>query len=203
MDGFEKLKRTKVLVCGAGGVGGACIEVLCRSGIGEVVVIDRDKFEITNQNRQIGSENLGMKKSEYFSKKYPNARGICAFIDSEFLGNFDFGEFDFVVDAIDDMRAKIALAKRLGESGRFIASMGGAKKLDATMIELASVWQTSVDPLAKKYRYELKKAGFKGDFPVVFTKETPNCVSLGSFMGVTATFGNFLASWVVREILKG
>ncbi|MDA3079274.1 MULTISPECIES: tRNA threonylcarbamoyladenosine dehydratase [unclassified Campylobacter] len=202
-ESFEKLQNAKVLVCGCGGVGGATIECLYRSGVINLSVIDCDKFDITNQNRQFGSENLGEKKCEVFAKKFDGVTPIFAKIDDEFLEKFDISKFDFVIDAVDDIRAKIALAVKCSEKNiKFISSLGAAKRLNPSKIKITSIWKTHSDPFARKFRYELKKSGFKGDFPCVFSEEEPNCKKLGSFMGVTASFGLFIASFVVRNLIE-
>ncbi|KEA45798.1 thiamine biosynthesis protein ThiF [Campylobacter mucosalis] len=200
-DDFAKLENAKILVCGVGGVGGICVDALARAGVGKIVIIDKDIFDITNQNRQIYSEAVGAVKVGEFAKRYDSIEAICELITPEFIENFDFSEFDLVIDAIDDMSAKVALANKV--SSKLIASMGGAKRIDATAVKVASVWKTYNDPLARKFRTELKKSGFKGDFEVVFSTEEPRCKVLGSFMGVTAIFGLNLASLAVRKILNG
>lgn len=108
-ENFNKISQTKVLVCGLGGVGGMCVDALYRSGFQNLTLIDADKFEITNQNRQIHSENLGEEKAKVFARIY-NAKSIVSKIDNEFLANFDLSEFDLIIDAIDDIPAKVALA---------------------------------------------------------------------------------------------
>ncbi|EAT99431.2 MULTISPECIES: tRNA cyclic N6-threonylcarbamoyladenosine(37) synthase TcdA [Campylobacter] len=200
-ENFDRLKRAKVLVCGVGGVGGMCLDALARSGVGEITAIDKDVFDITNQNRQIYSEAVGAVKVGEFAKRYECVRAVKELMTPEFIAKFSFDEFDVIIDAIDDMSAKIALANAV-DTSKFIASMGGAKRIDPAKIKVASVWKTSVDPLARKYRYELKRSGFKGDFEVVFSTEMPLCKPLGSFMGVTACFGLNLASLAVRKILN-
>lgn len=199
-DDFNKLQRAKILVCGVGGVGGICVDALARAGVGKIVIIDKDVFDITNQNRQIYSESVGCVKVGEFEKRYDNITAIKQLITPEFIDKFDFTEFDIVIDAIDDMPSKIALAIKV--SDKLIASMGGGKRIDATKVKVVSVWKTSVDALARKYRYELRKAGFKGDFDVVFSTEEPRCKPLGSFMGVTAVFGLNLASLAIRKIVS-
>ena len=201
-EDFTKLQSAKILICGCGGVGGAAIEALYRSGAVSLSVIDCDRFEITNQNRQLGSEHVGELKCEVFARKFKGVIPIAARIDEEFLSEFDLAKFDFVIDAIDDVGAKIALALRCSEAGAgFISSMGGAKRLDPAKIEIRSIWQTQGDPLARKIRYELRKRGFAGDFDVVCSSESPRVKSMGSFMGVTASFGLFIASYVVRRLI--
>lgn len=195
-ENFNKISQTKVLVCGLGGVGGMCVDALYRSGFQNLTLIDADKFEITNQNRQIHSENLGEEKAKVFARIY-NAKGIVSKIDNEFLANFDL-----IIDAIDDIPAKVALANLIDFKRQiFISSTGGARKLDPTRIKTTSIFKTHGDALAKKFRYELRKSGFKGNFDVVFSDEEAHCKDLGSFMGVTASFGLALASLALRKVL--
>ncbi|TWO18129.1 tRNA threonylcarbamoyladenosine dehydratase [Campylobacter hyointestinalis] len=199
-DKFEKLQSSKVLVCGCGGVGGVCIDALYRSGVGSITAIDCDKFDITNQNRQIGSENIGEYKTDVFARLYPGLKTLNLKLTPSVISEFDFSEFNLIIDCIDDIPAKVAIAKIC--SKRLLSSMGGAKRLDPTKIKVASIWKTTNDPFARKIRYELKKAGFKGDYKVVFSTEAPNCVNLGSFIGVTASFGLNLASLAVKKIIN-
>ena len=199
-DKFEKLQDSKVLVCGCGGVGGVCIDALYRSGVGHITAIDCDKFDITNQNRQIGSENIGEYKTDVFARLYPGLKTLNLKLTPSVISEFNFSEFDLIIDCIDDIPAKVAIAKIC--SKRLLSSMGGAKRLDPTKIKVASIWKTTNDPFARKIRYELKKAGFKGDYKVVFSTEAPNCVNLGSFIGVTASFGLNLASLAVNRLIK-
>ena len=199
-DKFQKLQDSKVLVCGCGGVGGVCIDALYRSGVGHITAIDCDKFDITNQNRQIGSENIGEYKTDVFARLYPGLKTLNLKLTPSVISEFDCSEFDLIIDCIDDIPAKVAIAKSC--SKRLLSSMGGAKRLDPTKIKVASIWKTTNDPFARKIRYELKKAGFKGDYKVVFSTEAPNCVNLGSFIGVTASFGLNLASLAVNRLIK-
>ncbi|WP_086281101.1 ThiF family adenylyltransferase [Campylobacter devanensis] len=199
-DKFQKLQDSKVLVCGCGGVGGVCIDALYRSGVGHITAIDCDKFDITNQNRQIGSENIGEYKTDVFARLYPGLKRVNLKLTPSVISEFDFSEFDLIIDCIDDIPAKVAIAKIC--SKRLLSSMGGAKRLDPTKIKVASIWKTTNDSFARKIRYELKKAGFKGDYKVVFSTEAPNCVNLGSFIGVTASFGLNLASLAVNRLIK-
>ncbi|AJC86834.1 dinucleotide-utilizing enzyme, molybdopterin/thiamine biosynthesis family 1 [Campylobacter sp. RM16704] len=200
-ENFIKFQNTKVLVCGLGGVGGICVDTLFRSGFSDLTLIDADRFETTNQNRQLHSENIGEEKAKVFERIY-NAKGIVSKIDDEFLKSFDLSEFDLIIDAIDDIPAKVALANLIDLKKQiFISSTGGARKLDPTRIKTTSIFKTHGDALAKKFRYELRKSGFKGDFEVVFSDEEAHCKDLGSFMGVTASFGLALASLALRKVL--
>jgi tRNA A37 threonylcarbamoyladenosine dehydratase len=197
---FEKLQHAKVLLLGVGGVGGFCLDCLFRSGLQDITIVDFDTFDITNQNRQIGSETVDTVKVEQLKKLYPTVTAIKQKVTKQWCEEFDFSPFDVVIDAIDDMSAKIALAHVVGD--KLISSSGSAKKLDTTKIEIKSIWKTHGDALAKKFRYELKKSEFSGDFPVVFSPEEPKCKELGSFVGVTGAFGLAICSKVVQMVIK-
>lgn len=198
---LARIAKTRVLVCGLGGVGGICVDALFRSGFKDFTLIDADSFEITNQNRQLHSEHLGQNKAEVFARIYA-AKGIVKRVSKEFLSQFDLDEFDLIIDAIDDINAKVALAMSVDLKRQiFISSTGGARKLDPTRIKTTSIFKTHGDALAKKFRYELRKAGFRGDFDVVFSDEEAKCKDLGSFVGVTASFGLALASLAMRKVL--
>lgn len=200
-DDFDKIRKAKIILLGVGGVGGFCLDALYRSGVADITIVDFDTFDITNQNRQIGSEALGQIKVNILQTKYPGITPIQLKITKEWIENFDFNPYSLVIDAIDDMPAKVAIANKCHQ--KLIASTGGAKKMDPTNIKITSVWKTYGDALAKKFRYELKKSGFSDDFDVVFSNETPKCTDLGSFVGVTGSFGLALASLAIRKITKG
>ncbi|HEC1562829.1 TPA: ThiF family adenylyltransferase [Campylobacter upsaliensis] len=201
-ENYEKISRTRVLIFGLGGVGGICTDALFRTGFTKLTFIDADSFETTNLNRQIHSEHIGENKAEVFAKIY-QAKGIVAKVDEEFLSTFDLSKFDLIIDAIDDIPAKVALANKIDFKKQiFISSTGGARKLDPTLIKTTSIFKTYGDALAKKFRYELRKSGFKGDFEVVFSNEEAKCKNLGSFMGVTASFGLALASLALKKMLN-
>ncbi|EAH6026418.1 tRNA threonylcarbamoyladenosine dehydratase [Campylobacter upsaliensis] len=201
-ENYEKISRTRVLIFGLGGVGGICTDALFRTGFTKLTLIDADSFETTNLNRQIHSEHIGENKAEVFAKIY-QAKGIVAKVDEEFLSTFDLSKFDLIIDAIDDISAKVALANKIDFKKQiFISSTGGARKLDPTLIKTTSIFKTYGDALAKKFRYELRKSGFKSDFDVVFSNEEAKCKNLGSFMGVTASFGLALASLALKKVLN-
>ncbi len=199
-EDFEKLQNAKVLLLGVGGVGSFALDCLYRSGVQDITIVDFDRYDITNQNRQIGSEALGELKTEVLAKKYPGIKKIEAKIDNEWVENFDFSPYDIVIDAIDDTKAKVALAKKC--SDKLISSMGSAKKCDPTKIEATSIWKSYGDPFARKIRNELKRAGFKGDYLVIFSPETPRCTTKGSFVGVTGAFGLAICAKTVEKIVE-
>jgi len=196
---FEKLQKSKVLLLGVGGVGGVCLECLYRSGVKDITVVDFDTFDITNQNRQLGSEAVGEYKVYYYAKT-KGVKAINEKISARWVQKFDFSAYDFVLDAIDDIEAKVAIAHRC--ASKLISATGSARKFDPTKIEVASIWKTSVDPLARKFRYELKKSGFRGDFLTVFSTEKTD-QNIGSFMGVTGAFGLTLCALVVQKVKEG
>ncbi|BCD60635.1 MULTISPECIES: tRNA threonylcarbamoyladenosine dehydratase [unclassified Nitratiruptor] len=196
---FEKLQKAKILILGVGGVGSFALDCLYRSGVHDITIVDFDRYDPTNQNRQIGSEHVGEVKVDVLKKLYPGIKAIEAKIDQKWIEDFDFEPYDLVIDAIDDRHAKVALALKVWP--KLISSMGSAKRSDPTKIEATSIWKTHGDPFARKIRYELKKAGFKGNYPVIFSSEEPKCKEKGSFVGVTGSFGLTICSKAIEKII--
>lgn len=201
-EDFEKLVNAKILLLGVGGIGSFCLDGLYRSGLQNITIVDFDTYDVTNQNRQIGSEAVGEIKVKRLKALYPNVTSCNEKVTKEWLNNHDISQYDLVIDAIDDIKAKVELALHVNSQTTLISSMGGAKKYDPTQIQISSIWKTKGDPLAKKFRYELKKAGFKGSFEVVFSDESSKCTELGSFVGVTGSFGLALCSLAIQTLLK-
>lgn len=201
-DCFEAISQTKVLIFGVGGVGGYALDALYRSGIQNITIVDKDRFDVTNQNRQIGSEAVGEVKVLALSKLYEGITPIHACVSEEFLQILDFDEFDYIVDAIDDINAKILLAKKAQgrRMGSYISSTGSAKKLNPLLIKVSSIWKSYGDKFARKFRENLKKQRFRGNFKVIFSDEVPNCKALGSCNVVTGSFGLQIASEILRDI---
>ncbi|MEO1958335.1 MAG: tRNA threonylcarbamoyladenosine dehydratase [Nautiliaceae bacterium] len=196
---FKDLEKLKVLICGVGGVGGYALDCLYRSGVKNITIIDFDTFDITNQNRQIGSEFIGDKKVNVLKKLYPNIKAIDMKLTPTNIEKIDFSKYDIVIDAIDDLEAKIALIKKAYP--KIISSMGAAKRVDPTKIRVDSIWKTQTDPFAKKVRDKLKKENFKKDFKVVFSTEKPIKCEMGSFVGVTGAFGLALCSEALKKFI--
>ncbi len=196
---FEHLQKLNVLICGVGGVGGYALDCLYRSGVKNITIVDFDTFDITNQNRQIGSEFLGEKKVEVLARLYPGVTPIDMKLTPQKIENLDLEKYDIVIDAIDDLNAKIALI--LKAYPKIVSSMGAAKRIDPTKIRIDSIWKTQNDPFAKKIRDRLKKENFKGDFKAVFSLEKPIPCDMGSFVGVTGAFGFALCSEVLKDFV--
>lgn len=198
-EDFAKIQKAKIIILGVGGVGSYALDCLYRSGISDITIVDYDHYDITNQNRQIGSEALGELKTTRLKELYPNIRTITQKIDIAWVESFDFSSHDLIIDACDTTKVKIELAKK--EYKKLIMSVGSAKRFDASKIEVASIWKTHGDALASKIRTELKKAKFDRNFTVVFSSEAARCKEKGSFVGVTGSFGLMICSEVIKKIL--
>lgn len=178
-EAMEKLNNSSVAVFGIGGVGGYTAEALARSGVGTIHLIDDDKVCLTNLNRQLIAtrKTIGKYKVDVMRERIldinPKANVIThqCFYTPETADKFDFSEFDYVVDAIDTVTGKIELVMRAKEKEiPIICSMGAGNKLDPTAFEVTDVYKTSVCPLAKVMRKELKTRGIK-KLKVVYSKE--------------------------------
>ena len=199
-DDFQKLQKAKIVILGVGGVGGFALDCLYRTGITDITIVDYDTFDETNQNRQIGSDAVGSVKVDHLKTLYPTVEAINQKIDLEWIENFDFDKYDLILDAIDDIKAKVELIKRYHK--KLISTTGSAKRIDPTKIEYVNIFKTYNDPFARKIRDELKKAKFNKNFKVVFSSENPNCKDLGSFVGVTGSFGLTMCSIAIKKLLS-
>jgi len=200
-EDFAKIQKAKILILGVGGVGSYALDCLYRSGISDITILDYDSYDETNQNRQIGSEAVGELKTEALKKLYPSITTINQQMNMAWVEEFDFEPYDIIIDAADTTKVKIELAKKVFK--KLIMSTGSAKRFDASKIEVASIWKTSGDRLARKIRNELKKAKFDRNFTVVFSPEEDKCKKKGSFVGVTGAFGLTICSEAIKKILKG
>jgi len=200
-DDFVKLEDVNIILLGVGGVGSFCLDCLIRSGVKNITIVDFDTYDETNQNRQMWSEmHEGELKVNALKKHYPDIKIINQRVDEQWVWDFDFDEFDLVLDAIDDTKAKLALAQKCYK--KLISSFGSAKRIDATAVKVDDIWKTYGDKFGSKIRYELKKRGFKKKYKVIFSSEEARIKEKGSFMGVTATFGLFMCSEVVKRLVK-
>ena len=200
-DAFENFKNAKLILLGVGGVGSFALDALYNTGITNITIVDFDTYEESNMNRQMGSHgNIGRVKVEALKEKYPEVTPIHIKITPEWIDNFDFSSYDYILDAIDDIKPKVHLIKKYFT--KVISTSGGAKRIDPSKIEYISIWDTYNDPFIKKVREELKKQGFKKKFKVIFSSENPNCIEKGSFEGVTGSFGLMMASVTIQKLLK-
>ena len=200
-DVFEKFKDVKLILLGVGGVGSFALDALYNTGIKNITIVDFDTYEESNLNRQMGSfGNIGRIKVEALKEKYPEVTPIHIKITPEWIDNFDFSSYDYILDAIDDIKPKVHLIKK--HFTKIISTSGGAKRIDPSKIEYISIWDTYNDPFIKKIRTELKAQGFKKKFKVIFSSENPNCLEKGSFEGVTGSFGLMMASVTVQKLIK-
>ena len=214
-EGLEKLKNAKVAVFGIGGVGGYVTEGLARSGVGAFDLVDSDRVALSNLNRQIIAtrETLGKYKTEVMKERI---HSICpdtqveihnCFYLPETRELFDFTRYDYVVDAVDTVTAKIDLVMAAREAGvPIISSMGAGNKMNPAMFEVADIYKTSVCPLAKVMRRELKKRGVDR-LKVVYSKEEPirgeaaeEMRVPGSIAFVPSVAGLIIAGEVVKDL---
>lgn len=198
-DNFAKLQKSKILILGVGGVGSYALDCLYRSGVNDITIIDYDIYDKTNQNRQIGSEAIGEYKTDTLKKLYPTITAINQKMDMAWVEEFDFEPYDLIIDSADTTRVKIELAKKVYK--KLIMSTGSAKRFDTSKIEVASIWKTSGDALARKIRNELKKTKFDRNFTVVFSPEEDKCKDKGSCVAVTGAFGLTICSEAIKKIL--
>lgn len=209
---MEKLKKARVAVFGIGGVGGHVVEALVRSGVGAVEIVDSDKVCLSNLNRQIiaTESSIGKYKVDVMKERILdiNPEAVVnvhkCFYLPETKDEFDFSQYSYVVDAVDTVTAKIQLVMEAEEAGvPIISSMGAGNKLDPTAFQVADIYKTSVCPLAKVMRRELKKRGIK-KLKVVYSKEQPvvkNTVP-ASVAFVPSVVGLIIAGEVIKDLVK-
>ncbi|MCD6212920.1 MAG: ThiF family adenylyltransferase [Sulfurovum sp.] len=199
-EDFNKLQKAKILILGVGGVGSYALDCLYRSGVKDITILDYDTYDETNKNRQIGSEAVGESKIDTLVKLYPGIQAIHQQMTMLWIESFDFDPYDIIIDAADTTKVKIELAKK--EYKKLIMSVGSAKRFDTNKIEVASIWKTHGDALARKIRNELKKAKFDRNFTVVFSPEEDRCKEKGSCVAVTGAFGLTICSEAIKRIIK-
>ena len=223
-EAIVKLSRSRVAVFGIGGVGGYAVEALARSGVGAFELIDRDVVSESNLNRQIIAthKTIGRGKTEVMEERIhdinPDAQVTqhrCFYLP-ETADQFDFSQYDYIIDAVDTITAKIEIILRAQQAGvPVISSMGAGNKLDPSKFEVADIYKTSVDPLARVMRRELKKRGVR-KLKVVYSKEEPikplgrieadpeagRKDVPGSAVFTPAAAGLLIASEVVKDLIR-
>lgn len=211
---ISKLNKQKVLLVGLGGVGGSCFDTLIRSAIQNIYVCDYDVFEESNLNRQILCNNnvIGLKKVDVAEKKANEINENCNIIkineklSPDNINNVLPKDINYIIDACDDVKAKVELIKfALNNNIKIISCMGTGNKFYPEKLEITNIWKTEYDPLAKKIRNLLKKEGISYKLPVVSSKESIFVKAdniIGSFAPVPNTAGILLASYILNDILK-
>lgn len=213
------LQKKRVAVFGVGGVGGFTVEALARSGVGAIDLIDKDEVSVTNINRQIIAthKTVGRAKVEVMKERIQEINPDCrvtaheCFYLPETAEEFSFSDYDYIVDAVDTVTAKLELAVQAKEAGTpIISSMGAGNKLDPSRFEVADISKTSVCPLARVMRRELKKRGIT-HLKVVYSKEEPLMPNRqiaeegrrmlpGSVAFVPSVAGLMIAGEVIRDL---
>ncbi|GLY10070.1 tRNA threonylcarbamoyladenosine dehydratase [Pseudobacillus badius] len=230
-EGLDILQNSTVAILGIGGVGSFSVEALARSGVGRLVLVDKDTIDITNVNRQLPAllSTVGQPKAEVMKERIADINPECEvitlnmFYTEETYEEFFKYDLDFVVDASDTISYKIHLMKEcLKRNIPIISSMGAANKLDPTRFQITDISKTHTDPIAKVIRTRLRKEGIRKGIPVVFSDESPIVIreDVRKVVGndqaeirkakmppasnafVPSVCGLIMASYVVRELLK-
>ena len=218
-DAVERLKNSRVIVFGVGGVGGFVIEALARAGVGSISMVDHDTVSISNINRQIVADHttVGRLKVDVMKERINRINPECkvmvhdCFYLPENADEFDFTQYDYIVDAVDTVTAKIEIIMQAKSCGtKIISSMGTGNKLDPTKFEVTDIFKTSVCPLAKVMRRELKKRGVKS-LKVLYSTEMPHKQTIiaegekrpvpGSISFVPSAAGLIIAGEVIKELM--
>ena len=219
-EGIEKLKNSSVAIFGCGGVGSYVAEALSRAGVGAITVIDGDVVAPSNLNRQLIAtvDTVGLPKAEVQAKRIASINPECRvtplvlFYDADSADKIDLLRFDYVCDAIDCVTSKLILAERCAAAGvRLISSMGTGNKLDPSRFEVADISKTSVCPLARVMRRELRARGIY-HLKVVYSKEEPRASSVGetsngkripaSISFVPGAAGLVIAGEIIRDLAE-
>lgn len=219
----DRLAKSRVLIVGAGGVGGYAAEMLARSGVGHLTLIDADNVDITNINRQIIAtrSSVGLPKTELFISRFRDinpdisVKGMQTFLTSDNVAEILDEGYDYIVDAIDTVAPKCALiTEALRRKIPIISSMGAGGRTDPTRVVYSDLWSTAEDGLARAVRQRLKKNGFtnKRKLKVVCSTEAPSRKaiidldlpnkrsSFGTLATIPSLFGIFLAAEVIRQL---
>lgn len=210
-ENIEKISKINVLIVGIGGVGGTALEALVRSGVKNITIIDKDVISESNLNRQILStrDSIGLYKVDVGINRCKsinpdvNITGLKINLDEKNVNELEY--FDYIIDACDDINAKLALMQYANKNNiNLISSMGTGKRLNPSNVIITRLDKTSNDPLAKKMRYEARKRGLKLNIPVVCSKEEPinNDRIIASSIFVPSTAGLMLAYYIIEKVIN-
>ena len=210
-ENIEKISKINVLIVGIGGVGGTALEALVRSGVKNITIIDKDVYSESNLNRQILStrDSIGLYKVDVGINRCKsinpdvNITGLKINLDEKNVNELEY--FDYIIDACDDINAKLALMQYANKNNiNLISSMGTGKRLSPSNVIITRLDKTSNDPLAKKMRYEARKRGLKLNIPVVCSKEEPinNERIIASSIFVPSTAGLMLAYYIIEKVIN-
>ncbi|NLB88223.1 MAG: tRNA threonylcarbamoyladenosine dehydratase [Syntrophomonadaceae bacterium] len=215
-DNLEILKNSSVAVIGLGGVGSYAVEAICRSGVGEILIADSDRIEETNLNRQLPAllSTIGQYKTDVVEKRLLDINPMLKItkhtvrLNGKNQHEILSGHYDYVIDAIDSVPDKIALIRYcVSNQIPIISAMGAANRIDPTLLKVDDIKNTSVCPLAKKIRRELRNYGINEGVQVVYSSENPiktdydGGTRLGSISFVPGAMGLILASVVIRNLI--
>lgn len=218
-DGVERLKKSRVIIFGVGGVGGYAVEALARAGVGDITLVDSDRVALSNINRQIIAthDTVGKYKCDAMRERILSINPEASvtvhniFFSEETKSLFDFSTYDYIVDAIDSLSSKIELIALAKASGtEIISAMGAGNKLDPTKFEVSDISKTTVCPLARAVRIALRKRGIN-HLKVVYSKEEPavrdNFDSEGNRVPASISFvpsvmGLIIAGEVIKDLIK-
>ena len=217
-ENVEKLNNKRVIVFGVGGVGGYTVEALARTGVGQIDVVDSDQVSVSNINRQIIAlhSTVGKKKVDVMKARINDinenivVNAYDVFVTPDNLNEFDLTKYDYVVDAIDTVASKVALAVLCEKNNvKIISSMGAGNKLNPCAFKVSDIYKTSVCPLAKAVRTQLKKLGVK-KLKVVYSDELPVTSGINedgkrvpsSCAFIPSVAGLIIASEVIKDLMK-
>ena len=210
-ENLEKIRNVSVLIVGVGGVGGTCLEALVRSGICNITIVDKDVFCDSNLNRQIlatindlgkAKVDVGINRCKSINPNI-NINGLNMYLNEDNINTL--GHFDYIIDACDDVRAKILLMKYASDNDIcLISSMGTGKRLDPSNVVITRLDKTYNDKLAKKVRSEARKLGLSLKIPVVacLSNSISNDTTVASSIFVPSTAGLLLAYYVIEKVIS-
>ena len=213
-NNLDNIINKTVMIIGLGGVGGYTVESLVRCGIKNIIIIDYDKIDITNKNRQIIAldSTIGMKKTEAFKNRIKDINNECnvkvidMFLEVKDVSSIITSDIDYVVDACDTISVKMEIIKTcLDKNIKFISCMGTGKRFNPSLLEITDIRKTNNDPIAKIIRKFVRDNRINKKIPVVCSKEVPIKIDsnkIGSNSFVPATAGLLITSYIINDIIK-